>query len=268
MPLSNFFDKVTRKAGQVWGQADRALGGWLPGGDASPLSPIRKRASEVPKAAAAVGFNQLPDRVNLFGRYMTGVGNRNLQLDPSTLADLRESTRKEEVYKQEIPSQFGGGVMVQPKAGPYLPQSGAVNPYYTQPKSVTNTLGRFTAVADPGANKLDFIDTYDMINTAEDPDLVSGKTQPVKAWNEVEAIWNPAAMYRNKKPSIPSGVTFNPPSEAYTPENVNRGLRVTGENTTFSPATRFARALMYLSPVKPEPYDVNITVPYTGEISR
>lgn len=39
MPLSNFFDKVTRKAGQVWGQADRALGGWLPGGGtASPLT--------------------------------------------------------------------------------------------------------------------------------------------------------------------------------------------------------------------------------------
>lgn len=39
MPISNFFNQVTRKAGQVWGQADRAVGGWLPGGGvASPLT--------------------------------------------------------------------------------------------------------------------------------------------------------------------------------------------------------------------------------------
>lgn len=266
MPLSNFFDQAARKAGQVWGQADRALGGWLPGGAASPLSTIRKRVDEVPKTVAAVGFNQLPDRVNLFGRYMAGLGNRNLQLDPSTLSDLRDATRKEDVYVGSVPARFGGGIFAQSKLGPYLPQSGAIDPYGTGPKSVTNTLGRFTAVADPGKNKLTFRDTYDMVNRAEDPDLVSGKFQPVKAWNEVEAIWNPSAMYRNKKPSLPPGTSFNPPSEAYTPENVKKGFQVTGESTTFSPATRFARALMYLAPVKPEPYDINVTVPYTDEI--
>lgn len=43
MPISNFFNQVTRKAGQVWGQADRALGGWLPGGGtASPLTRIKQ----------------------------------------------------------------------------------------------------------------------------------------------------------------------------------------------------------------------------------
>jgi len=39
MPLSDFFGQASRKAGQIWGQADRALGGWLPGGGvASPLT--------------------------------------------------------------------------------------------------------------------------------------------------------------------------------------------------------------------------------------
>jgi hypothetical protein len=105
-----------------------------------------------------------------------------------------------------------------------------------------------------------------MVNSAEDPDLVSGKSQPVKAWNEVESIWNPAAMYRNRKSQFPPEVSFNPPNEAYTPESVKKGLQATGESPTYSPATRFARALMYLAPVRPEPYDVNITVPYTGKI--
>jgi hypothetical protein len=267
VPISNFFNQVTRKAGEIWNKADRATGGWLPGGGvASPLSTVRKRVDEVPKAAAAVGFNQLPDRVNLFGRYLTGVGNRNLQLDPSTLSDLRESTREEDVYLGSVPTQVGRGTFVQSKHGPTLPQSGPVYPYGTQPKSVTNTLGRFTASADPSKNKLTFIDTYDMVNSAEDPDLVSGKSQPVKAWNEVESIWNPAAMYRNRKSQFPPEVSFNPPNEAYTPESVKKGLQATGESTTYSPATRFARALMYLAPVRPEPYDVNITVPYTGKI--
>ena len=39
MPISNFFNQVTRKAGEIWNKADRATGGWLPGGGvASPLT--------------------------------------------------------------------------------------------------------------------------------------------------------------------------------------------------------------------------------------
>jgi hypothetical protein len=270
MSLSSFFSNVTRKAGDVWRRTDRATGGWLPGGVASPLSPIKQKfkgvAKDTAKSVASVGLNELPDRVNLFGRYMTGVGNKNLRLDPSTLSDLRAASNAPLYFEAEAPGDLGG-VMLYYKQGPSFPQSGPVNPYSTySPKSVTNTLGRFTAKADPSKNELRFLDTYDMVNRSEDPDLVSGKIQPAKAWNEIESIWNPAAQFRNQKPNIVPGASFNPPDVEYTPENVKKGLLINKDNTTYSPATRFARALMYLSPAKPEPYEVDVTVPYSGAI--
>ena len=36
------------------------------------------------KSVAGTSFNLLPDRINLFARYLTGVGNTNLKFDPST----------------------------------------------------------------------------------------------------------------------------------------------------------------------------------------
>ena len=82
---------------------------------------------------------------------------------------------------------------------PIQPRSGPVNPYFGEDKSVTNTLGRFTADVNPLENKMRITDTYDMENTSEDPDLVTGKFQPRKALNQIEAIWNPAAAQRNFK---------------------------------------------------------------------
>ena len=68
MPISNFFNQVTRKAGEIWGQADRALGGWLPGGGtASPLTrsaqQFGKFVNTVPQAnlrAPAQPFTRIP----------------------------------------------------------------------------------------------------------------------------------------------------------------------------------------------------------------
>lgn len=68
MPISNFFNQATRKAGQVWGQADRALGGWLPGGGtASPVTrhvqQLGKFVNTVPQAnlkPSAQGFRRIP----------------------------------------------------------------------------------------------------------------------------------------------------------------------------------------------------------------
>jgi len=276
MPLSDFFGQASRKAGQVWGRADRALGGWLPGGAESPIGSIKRSAQTVAgegvKQAAAVVFNQLPDRVNLFARYMTGVGNRNLQLDPSTLTDLRAATEKTPTYTKKITNIFDERgnpteqLAILEKQGPGLPGSGAVDPYGTSPKSVTNTLGRFMAEANPNANTIRITDTYDMINAVEDPDLVSGKIQPQKAWNEVESIWNPKAQFRNIK-------AFELPAEMpgfknreYGLENIQKGLSINSYSPTFSPATRMARALMYLSGQKPEPYSVDVTIPYSGKI--
>ena len=60
MPISNFFNQVTRKAGQVWGQADRALGGVLPGGSDNAYlgasKPYFKRPS-INEVAQKMGAN-------------------------------------------------------------------------------------------------------------------------------------------------------------------------------------------------------------------
>jgi len=63
MDLSSFFSGVTRKAGDVWRQADRATGGWLPGGGtASPLTravfppqPFPKRMEELQRVTGVKG---------------------------------------------------------------------------------------------------------------------------------------------------------------------------------------------------------------------
>jgi len=99
---------------------------------------------------------------------------------------------------------------------------------------------------------------------SEDPDLISGKFQPGKALNEIEAIWNPSASLRNKRPNfVPAGVKFS--NEGYNADAVVQSGKY---STTHSPATRMARALLYLSPFAPKPYDIDVTVPYTGRIGN
>ena len=257
-----------RKAGQIWGQADRALGGWLPGGAESPLGKAERRV-------AGAAINQLPDRVNMFGRYITGLGNEGLQLDPSTLRSLRQATEKPEYYSKPVEGkgpffnergeEIPRPMMAIEKAGPYLPTSGPVNPYRTggTGKDVTQTLGRFTATVDPSKNTVRMQDTYDMENTVEDPDLVSGKFQPRKALNEIEAIWNPAAGARNFGLEAPTKF-----QRGYSVENVQKGL--SGEQSydnTHSPLTRVGRAAMYALPKKFKPYEVDVTVPMRGQIN-
>jgi len=238
--------------------------------------PIRK-AGEAFAGVLGRGFNLLPDRVNLFARYVTGVGNRNLELDDSTLSDLRAATA--EINRDSAPGEkikgFGPtGEPIEfempgtPKAGPLLPKSGPVGiEVYTTgaaPKSVTNTLGRFNAQADPVANTVRMTDTYDMDNPAVDPDLISGKFLPGKALIEIEAIWNPSAGMRNRRPNfVPADVNFR--NEGYNADAVVKSGKY---SSTHSPATRMARALLYLSPFAPKPYDIDVTVPYTGRIGN
>ena len=258
-----------RKAGEIWGQADRAVGGWLPGGAESPLGKAKRRV-------AGAALNQLPDRVNLFGRYITGVGNEGLQLDQSTLQSLRQATEKPEYYVKpmedarpffnERGEEFPPPMMRVEKAGPNLPVSGPVNPYDGKEfgKDVTQTLGRFTATVDPSKNTVRIQDIYDMVNRAEDPDLVSGKFQPRKALNEIEAIWNPAAGDRNFGIEAPTQF-----QRGYTVENIQQGL--SGESfydKTHSPLTRLGRALMYALPKTFDPYEIDITVPARGPINQ
>ena len=187
------------------------------------------------KDVAAAGFNQLPDRGNLFLRYMTGLGNRNLDLDDSTLTSLRDATVKppEEAIEQHVHGPTGQEWSVL-KPGPWRfePKSGAVDPYGRgYGTDVTHTLGRFTAGVNPDKTAITMTDTYDMENEIEDPDLVSGKFQPLKA------------------------------GKAFLSSFHNDESNLTG-------ASNIGRAIMYLSPFKPKPFPVDITVPYSGDIDN
>ena len=181
------------------------------------------RFKEKAKDFAAAGFNKLPDSANLFLRYMTGVGGRNLDLDDKTITAIRESTTKN--------SPFTGRFS-------YTPQSGAINPYFGGFKDadkVKTTLGRFTSKVNPEKNTINVSDTYDMINEAEDPDLVSGKIQPFKAAKELLGVGHLGGGGYGGPLGIP---------------------------------TRMARAGMYISPIKPKAFGVDIDIPYSGDINN
>jgi len=230
--------------------------------------PLRKAGEVLDKALGGV-FNALPDRANLFARYATGYGGENLELDPSTLSDLRNATAEQNrpFTRDEERTGFdqqGNPIKYylpgEPYQGPIQPLSGPVNPYSRNKKSVSNTLGRFMAEVDEKENRLRMTDTYDMENEAEDPDLVTGEVQPRKAFNQIEAIWNPAAMQRNFKPDAMRRL----PDKGY---DLNT-LKTSGYSSTSSPMTQIGRALLYLSPVKPKPFDVDVTVPVSGRIGN
>lgn len=253
---------LLRLAGDIYRRADAATGGILPGGGTPnpvvrALSPakaaLERSIREAALSTAAAASNALPDRVNLYTRYVTGLGNKNLELDRSTLQALRAASEKQPVVEKVLFPAKGNMpavVMTEPVYGPGLPSSGQVVPYgQDTPKSVTNTLGSYGAYVDPKENLVTFKDTYDMLNSSEDPDLVSGKVQPYKAWKSVESLWNPSAFAE-----LRSGV---PMEGRYSPEE----FQSAAENPTFSPATQLGRALLYGLPVKPRPYEVEASVP-------
>lgn len=287
------------------------------------------------KRLAGHALNILPDRMNLFLRYVSGVGNESLELDDSTIRSLRAATeqpdqtveyvdtkevardlflmspeeesrfaamvdeaktdaRKLENKQLGLPevtpldqslaerlrksqaarsgdfdSLFPGGLGKEPvqkitmKAGPGVPTSGPVNPYgLTSDKAVTQTLGRFMAdVGDDGSVRIK--DTYDMVNEAEDPDLVSGSFRPDKALLQVQSIYDPEAKVRlnnliSEEQNTPERMMMRPPADS---RNYKQKMHAAGKDSTASPLTRAARAALYLSPFKPKPYDIDIRIP-------
>ena len=200
----------------------------------NPVEFLKNKTKDV----AAAGFNQLPDRGNLFLRYMTGVCNRNLDLDDNTLNSLRNSTFDfpKEAYDQFVFGPTGQSWEI-PKPGPWNieARSGAVDPYGRgYGTDVTHTLGRFNADVNPDKTAITMTDTYDMENEFEEPNLVSGKFQPVKASQTFLSAF---------------------------PQKIEGGIK------PFD-ASDLGRAAMYLSPFKPKPFPVNITVPYSGDIDN
>jgi len=220
------------------------------------------------KRFAGQALNILPDRMNLFLRYMSGVGNEGLELDDSTLRSVRQATERppvltEDVKQEDLPieirAMFPEGTQRHTElAGPGIPTSGKHGAYGSGDKNVTQTLGRFEAdVMDDGAVRV--TDTYDMENEFEDPDLVSGKFQPDKALLQLQSIYSPEARVKMMEMSGP--LTGRPPMDT---RGYREQLEGSASSDTASPATAFARAGMYLSPFKPKPYDIDITIPPTS----
>ena len=119
------------------------------------------------------------------------------------------------------------------------PKSGAVDPYmggFEGADKVQTTLGRFMSKVNPSLDTVNISDNYDMINEMEDPDLVSGKIQPIKAFKE---LFGRGHIRGDVYGGGPKGF-----------------------------ATRAARSLMYGLPIKPKSYPVNIDIPFSGDINN
>ena len=191
----------------------------------NPLQFLKNKTKDV----VASGFNQLPDRGNLFLRYMTGFGGRNLDLDDKTINSIRESTVSlpKEAFKEEFLGSVGMVKRQQPGPWDIKPRSGPVSTYgFGYGPEVSQTLGRFNASVNPDETNINVTDTYDMENEFEDSDLVSGKFQPFKALNAVKM----ALKHRD-------------PQQA-------------------------GRSLMYILPTKPTPFNIDIDIPYSGSINN
>ena len=219
------------------------------------------------QSVAAEGFNMLPDRMNLFARYLTGVGNKNLKLDPSTERALLRATEETPTAMAMMPSfpdresalaRDMSKMIMSPRAvsaaGPGIPTSGPKYPYAGDNQTASQTLGRFNAEVTPTTVRVK--DTYDMENTSEDPDLVSGRFQPGKAYKTLRGAFDPTKVY---DPRIDK---LSDISHTLTPEQkqFSNYMNVIGKSTTFSPLSNVARAAMYALPIKFKPYEVDYTI--------
>jgi len=200
------------------------------------------------KNLASSGLNKLSPSANLFLRYYTGLGSKGLDLKDDYLSKVRESTKSADErsgrFDKEFINEEGDRVMGKRLSfldfPSDLPRFGQVNPYGTGQKEIIQTLGRFQSTPQSGGKFVNIRDTYDMVNPQEDPDLVSGKFQPIKGLSELGRALG-GSIGGNK-----GGVY---------------GFEV-------SPKTRFARAAMYLTPRKFKPFDINIDIPMTGDIDN
>ena len=206
------------------------------------------------------------------------MGDRNLDLDEKTLTTAREysvdypddayvlnkgidNTGNEIEYKVLNIDNYGPWAMA--------PRTGSVRSYDMggdKGHNLTNTLGTYYVDANPETG-VRIIDRYDMENRFEDPDLISGKFQPRKAWNEVSSLWNPNAGFLNH-PDPMVKLRGRDQTVPFDFGHLKRTILDGGYDTTHSPLTRLARAGMYITPWKPTPFDIDVNVPYEGRIGN
>ena len=219
------------------------------------------------KNAAGAGFNLLPDRINLFGRYLTGVGNSNLQLDPSTERSLIQATElfpsamaerpvwgSMEAAMKGDPNESRMGLVPVQAQGPGIPTTGPVVSYGLKDKASSQTLGSFNAEVTPTSVRVK--DMYDMENNSEDPDLVSGKFQPGKAFKTLKAAFQPGIHYNPFMDKVFDNRHLLPPEQ----KSVLGYLEQTGKSPTHSAMTDLGRAVMYALPIKFKPYEIDYTI--------
>ena len=196
---------------------------------------------------ASSGLNKLSPSANLFLRYYTGLGSKGLDLKDDYLSKVREETKSADMrsgrFDREFTDEEGNRQMGKRLSfldfPSDLPRYGQVNPYGSGNKEVIQTLGRFQSTPQAGGKYVNIRDTYDMVNPQEDPDLVSGRFQPVKGLQEL---------------GMGLGGVLGRGTGAYDFE--------------VSPKTRLARAAMYFTPRKFKPFDIDIDIPMTGDINN
>ena len=199
------------------------------------------------KNLASSGLNKLPPSANLFLRYYSGLGSEGLDFRDDYLDKVRESTKSADErsgrFDEEFINEEGDRVMGKRLSfldfPSDLPRFGQVNPYGTGQKEIIQTLGRFQSTPQLDGKFVNIRDTYDMVNPQEDPDLVSGKFQPGKGLSEI---------------ARGIGGILGKGTGAYDFE--------------VSPKTRFARAAMYFTPKKFNPFGINVDIPMTGDINN
>ena len=216
--------------------------------------------------AAGSAMNMLPDRMNLFARYLTGVGSANLQLDPTTERSLIQATERPPMATRMAPifsderaaiagdlSQMEMKPVSVPAMGPGIPTSGAAT-YGQDNQAASQTLGRFKAQVTPTTVRV--TDTYDMVNENEDPDLVSGQFQPGKAYRTLRSAFDPTMTYDPKLDKMKDI------GHLLTPEQKKFGnyMSDVGKSPFFSPMTDVGRAVMYALPIKFRPYEIDYTM--------
>ena len=221
--------------------ADRALGGLLPGGGV-PAAPTLRRM-------AGSALNVLPAPANLFIRYVTPVGGANLKLDKKTEKSLLRAAEAPPTRTVPIPpgirkrmemEGFNPELLVNKEVmpGPGAITPGSVTPYGGREQAASLSLGSYN-VDRVTPNKVVISDLpYDMVNPSEDPELVRGTFRPDKALAEIRGIFDNKSGYLDKR-------------------RLGRDSYNDRQRSNFNtPATAAARALLYLLPYTPEPYEI------------
>jgi hypothetical protein len=198
---------------------------------------------------AGSALNVLPAPANLFIRYVTPVGGANLRLDKKTEKSLLRAA--EAPPTRTVPISPGlskkmEALGLNPELlanqevmpGPGVVAPGPVTPYGGKEQAASLSLGSYS-VDRVTPNKVVISDLpYDMVNPSEDPELVRGTFRPDKALAEIRGVFDNKSGYLDRR-------------------GLDKASYSTRQQSNFNtPATAAARALLYLLPYTPEPYEI------------